>query len=48
MLKLAFWNCRGILRKYFWMELEIFYKLEHIQIMALADTKNEICPPENI
>ena len=47
-MKITYWNCRGIKKTTFWTEIDSKCKNEHIQIMALAETKSETIPEDKI
>ena len=47
-MKVSLWNTRGTKRNNFWTEIEIFCKNEHVQVMAIVETKSEQIPEEII
>ena len=47
-MKIGFWNSRGIGRDFFWQEIDVFCKIEQIQIMTIAETKTEKPPSDSI
>lgn len=47
-MKISLWNSRGMKRKNFWTEIELFCKAERIQIMVTVETKTDKAPEEGV
>ena len=47
-MKITTWNCRGIGKKTFWMDVESFCKIERIQLIALFETRTNKEPSEKV
>ena len=47
-MKICYWNCRGIGKTTFWTEINTLCKNEHIQLIALAETKSESIPDDKL